>query len=107
MKRKRKKRVSNSGRNTLENTFGESVRAGYEALEFEGCHIAEFMPNLPNAESQLWFTLFSEKRGDLTLRFKSPDTIGDIIEQLVFYRKKIWADAPELDFDKDFSKEEE
>lgn len=106
-KRKRKKKkVSNSGRNTLEQSFGEGVPAEYEAREFEGCNIGEFIPGrLPNAESQLWFTLYNEKDGDVTIRFKGPGTIGDIIEQLVYYRKKIWPDAPELDFDKDFSQE--
>jgi len=105
-KRKRKKKtVSSSGRNTLEQKL-EAVPAGYESHAFEGCEITEFVPGgIPNAEHQLWFTLYNKEKGDLTIRFKGPGTIGDIIEQLVYYRKRIWPDAPELDFDKDFSEE--
>ncbi|MDE0398893.1 MAG: hypothetical protein OXL96_13945 [Candidatus Poribacteria bacterium] len=102
-KRQRKKKISGSGRNTLERKL-EAIPAGYESHAFEGCEISEFVQGgIPDPESQLWFTLYNKQKGDVTIRFKGPGTIGDIIEQLVCYRKKIWPDAPELDFDKDFS----
>jgi hypothetical protein len=31
------------------------------------------------------------------LRFKSPDTLGSIIEELTRYRREVWPDAAPLD----------
>ena len=33
------------------------------------------------------------------MRFKSPETIGFLIEELIAYRRHVWPDASDLNFD--------
>lgn len=33
----------------------------------------------------------------LVIRFKSPDTLGFVIEELAYYRREVWPDAEKID----------
>lgn len=37
--------------------------------------------------------------GAVTMRFKSPDTLGTVIEQLANYRRYVWPDAEPLELE--------
>jgi hypothetical protein len=53
---------------------------------------------LPPEQVHLIFTIFPDD-GDvppLLLRFKSPDTLGFLIEELTRYRRHVWPDAEPL-----------
>jgi hypothetical protein len=49
--------------------------------------------------------VFHVERQHLVARFKSPDTLGFIIEELSRYRKLVWKDASDLDCSGEFPKE--
>lgn len=73
------------------------------ARKIEQITIAEFLPNTSQADMQVHLLIdVIGIKDTLVMRFHSPDTIGDLIEQLNFYRNRVWPDADSLDFNKDF-----
>ena len=64
--------------------------------EIESFRVAEWCPDLEGKlpPEQVHFVL--NIKGALraqVLRFKSPDTLGDLIEQFIEYRARVWPDA--------------
>ena len=64
--------------------------------EITSFQVAEWCPDLEAKEppEQVHFVLNikGETRANV-LRFKSSDTLGDLIEQLIEYRARVWPDA--------------
>jgi len=98
MKTKRKKR------NNIKTSYG--MEKPERARQIEQIRIAEFLPNTADAKMQVHLLIdVLGLRETLVMRFHSPDTIGDLIEQLNYYRNRVWPNAEYLDFNKDFQKD--
>ena len=54
---------------------------------------------LPPEQVHLIFTFPNSTMMPLSLRYKSPDTLGFIIEELARYRREVWPDAEPLTLD--------
>ena len=90
-----KKRKRRSKRNIIE-TRGGPTTAPLHTKKIDSFRVAAWCPDLEAKKplEQVHFVLNVE--GDLratVLRFKSPDTIGDLIDQLTEYRRHVWPDA--------------
>ena len=90
MSRKRR-----SKRNTITKHKGPST-APLHTREVESFRVAAWCPDLEAKEppEQVHFVL--NMKGDTratVLRFESPDTLGDLIEQLIEYRNEVFPDA--------------
>lgn len=100
MKNKRKKR------NNIETSYG--MKPPEHARQIEKLTIAEFVPNTADAKMQIHMLIDPKGlKETLVMRFHSPDTLGDLIEQLNFYRNRAWPEAEDLDLNKDFENQEE
>ena len=65
--------------------------------------VAEFQPADQDADLEIHMLIKCVGRKDtMVMRFKSPDTIGDLIENLNFYRKRAWPDADKIDLEREF-----
>jgi hypothetical protein len=71
--------------------------------EVEELNIAAWCPDEkaqePPEQVHLIITIEGLKDIPLVVRFKSPDTLGFLIEQLVRYRREVWSEAESLDLD--------
>ncbi len=92
--RKRKKRTK---RNIIEDDFGGTPPREIHDIDY--MRVVEFMPALPNAKNEVHMLIYLKSDPDcpLTMRFKSPDTLGDWISVLARYRKKVFPDADPLE----------
>ena len=90
MKRKRR-----SKRNIITQSKGPST-SPLHIEEIESFRVAEWCPDLEAKEppEQVHFVLnLKNSLRAQVLRFKSPDTLGDLIAQLIEYRLRVWPDA--------------
>lgn len=85
--------------------FESSRRQGGEkpglTLPLDSFVVAEFATNHVKAD-QVHLLLQSSEIPDIPTpvrRFKSPDTLGFLIEELIVYRRSVWPDAPDPNFD--------
>ena len=70
-------------------------------IPIEMVSIREWHPDvageMPAEQVHLLITL--EDKTELGLRFKSPDTLGFLIEELIAYRSSVWVDAEPINPD--------
>lgn len=70
-------------------------------LEIDDLNIAAWCRDegaqLPPEQVHLHFTVRRLLDYPMLLRFKSPDTLGFLIEELARYRREVWPDAEPLD----------
>ena len=92
-----KKRRNKTRRNIIEDDFGGKPPREIHEIDF--MRVAEFIPALPNAKNEVHMCIYLKSDPDrpLTMRFKSPDTLGDWISVLNRYRKKVFPDAEPVD----------
>lgn len=114
--KKRKKRNSittSSGMKSPEETrytkqltekYGISIPVKPRAIE--SITVAEFEHDDPNLGKEVHLLIdMIDRRDTLFMRFKSPDTLGDFIEQLNFYRDRVFPGADQIDLNREFSPE--
>ena len=99
MKHKRKMGKRKTKRNVIEDDFGGKPPKQF--LDIDYMKIGEFMPALPNASNEVHMLIYVKGSPDapLTMRFKSPDTLGDWITEMERYRRKVFPDAEPLDLE--------
>lgn len=95
----KKTRKRSPKRNIIETRQGPRT-APLHTKEIESFSVNAWCPDLEAKQppEQVHFVL--NVKGDLratVLRFKSPDTLGDLIEQLIEYRNEVWPDADPID----------
>jgi hypothetical protein len=87
---------------------GKVKRGGYRPgmelfAEIEELDVAVWCPDEfaqePPEQVHLIITLEGMKEIPLVMRFKSPDTLGFLIEQLAHYRREVWPGAEPLDLE--------
>ncbi|MCY3739951.1 MAG: hypothetical protein OXH00_02915 [Candidatus Poribacteria bacterium] len=101
----RKKRIKPP--QSFEVTRRKSVeRPNAYDLPLEMLSIVEWHPDLnaelPPEQVHLVIKLGGESEADkldLLLRFQSPEALGFVIEELIAYRKRVWADAEPINPD--------
>lgn len=75
----------------------------FAEVDLDELHIAAWCPDeqAQKPPEQVHVTLKLRGLEDLPflLRFKSPDTLGFLIEELVRYRREVWPDAEPLDIE--------
>lgn len=79
-------------------------KPGLEQLaEIEEINIAAWCPDekaqQPPEQVHLTFTIKGIPEWPMVVRFKSPDTMGFLIEELTRYRREVWPDAEPVNFD--------
>lgn len=78
-------------------------KAGYLPMGEPEIQIAAWCPDdeakLPPEQVHLIFTLPNPMMLPIILRYKSPDTLGFIIEELARYRKEVWPDSEPVNLD--------
>ena len=86
-------------RNIMEDDFGG--KPPREIHDIDYMRVVEFMPALPNASMEVHMLIYLKSDPDvpLTMRFKSPDTLGDWISVLTRYRNSVWPDAEPIDLE--------
>ncbi|MDE0683552.1 MAG: hypothetical protein OXI63_11600 [Candidatus Poribacteria bacterium] len=102
MKRKRK-----SKRNIITQQNGP-LTAPLHTKEVKQFRVASWCPDLEAKEppEQVHFVL--ELEGEtraIVMRFKSPDTLGDLIEQFIEYRREVWPNAEPVKGDIDANRQ--
>lgn len=87
-----------SKRNTFTDGYGAKLPS--KGLRIDRMFLAEFVPAGEDDPTQVHFHIYVEGKEDepLIMRFKSPDSIGDLVEELNRYRNLVWPDAPPLDY---------
>ena len=88
-----KERKRRTKRNIIEDDFGGQPPREFH--EIDHVRLAEFMPALPNAQTEVHMLIYLKSDPDrpIVMRFKSPDTLGDWISELARYRKRVFPDA--------------
>ena len=107
MKRKRKKRGRIAPKN-MEVTRTNKVRKAGGVNLIEELHIETYSedPHYQEPPTQVHINLELIGGETFAMRFKGPDTLGWLIEELIAYRKHVWPDAeginpdPTVDFQK-------
>lgn len=70
-------------------------------IPFESVSIREWHPDkeAKRPGEQIHFVIVLDEETQLGLRFKSPDTLGFFIEELIARRKRVWPDAEPINPD--------
>jgi hypothetical protein len=78
-------------------------KATYLTIADPEIRIAAWCPDdeakLPPEQVHLIFTVPNSTMLPLVLRYKSPDTLGFIIEELARYRREVWPDSEPVNLD--------
>ena len=95
--KKRKKRVTK--RNVITDDFGGKPPCEIHDIDY--MRVVEFMPAFPNASMEVHMLIYLKSDPDvpLTMRFKSPDTLGDWISVLTWYRNSVWPNADPINLE--------
>lgn len=91
---------------------GKVVHHGYKPvpqriLEVTEHSVAAWCPdkNALQPPTQVHFSMtVKDYRFPFVIRFKSPDTLGHLIETLASYRRYVWPDSEPLELDKPLQK---
>lgn len=84
------------------------IRQGYspgleQLAEIEDINIAAWCPDEkaqePPEQVHFIFTIQGLPEWPMVVRFKSPDTLGFLIEELARYRREVWPDAEPLNLE--------
>ena len=92
-----KMRKRETERNVIKDDFGGKPPLQFHDIDY--MQVVEFMPALPNAQTEVHMLIYLKSDPDvpLTMRFKSPDTLGDWITELARYRKRVFPDAEPIE----------
>lgn len=100
-KRKRKQKSTRIEPRADVERHATVTRVSVQDIPLEKISIQEWHPDLeaklPAEQVHFIITIGDELK--LALRFKSPDTLGFLIEELIAYRKKTWSDAEPINPD--------
>ena len=73
---------------------GKDMKAA-AAFEIQEFRIAEFIPKDAEASNELHLLMrIAALNSPIIARFKGPETLGFLIEELIAYKQKIWPDSP-------------
>ena len=73
---------------------GKKLPQGERAYAIEEFRVAEFIPHNETETHELHLLLkVKEFKSPIVARFRTPDTIGFLIEELIAYRQKIWPES--------------
>ena len=90
-----KQRKRRSKRNVITQRKGPAT-APLHTKEIDSFRVASWCPDLeakmPPEQVHFVLNVRDDNRATV-VRFKSPDTLGDLIEQLTEYRRLVWPDA--------------
>lgn len=76
--------------------FSPGNYAFYDVEDIEiGQWCRDSLAELPPEQVHLTMNVRGIK-APLVVRFKGPDTLGALIEQLIQHRREVWPDAPEV-----------
>jgi len=97
--------MSKNKRNNITTTMGMATPRN--PLPIKEIVIAEFQPSNANSPKEVHLIITpSGIDANLFMRFKSPDTLGDLIEQLNFYRDRVFPGSDPINLDRDFYDEQ-
>lgn len=75
----------------------------------KGIDIGAWCPDKEAKEppEQVHLSLFIKNAYPIIVRFKSPDTLGFLIEELSRYRNHVWPDCEPVEFNKQFEDDDD